>query len=192
MSLTSDLTWATSHRHFFSHLVTMPSWHKIVLITGALLAMVGGIGHATTPKPAPAAQVSSDGSAPAGTSGMVGSSGATSTDDGIQIGTFGKISPHMMGVGFSVIVGFVLGWFFRAFIKSMAMIAILGGGIVWALSHFNILHLSDDSVAKIKENSAEATSWMTAHATQLKDFVIAHLPSSGSGSLGAFIGFRRK
>ena len=190
MSLLPDLSWANAHRHFFSHLGTMPGWHQIVLIAGVLIAVVGGVGKATTPS-APTAQVSADGSIPSGSSGLVGDPGPTS-DSGIQIGTFGKISPHMIGVGFSIVVGFILGWFFRAFIKSMAMITVLIGGTLWALSHFNILHLSDENVTRIKENSAQATSWATAHASQFKDFIMAHLPSSGSGTLGAFLGFRRR
>jgi hypothetical protein len=37
-----------------------------------------------------------------------------------------------------------------------------------------------------------AREWLTDQATRLKDVVLAHLPSSASGGLGAFIGFRRR
>ena len=195
-----SLRWATAHRHFLSHLVVMPAWHKMVILLGGLLAVGGTVGRmAASANPSGGAHVST----PSGPPPPVGSSGfaadapaSTSTPANVEVdepsGPVGRVSPHMQRVGLSVVLGFVLGWFFRAFIKTMALLTVIVGGGVWLLSHFNILHLSDANLDQIKDRTADTAGWLGAKATYYKDLAVAHLPSSTAGTFGAFLGLRRR
>ena len=94
-----------------------------------------------------------------------------------------------MKLGVSVVVGFVVGWLFRMFVKTMALIAMLGVGAFAALSYFGVMNV-DMTQAQHAFNSA--TEWITTQGTKLFDVVKAHLPSTGGAGLGAFLGFRRR
>ena len=191
--------WANAHHDFFAHVVTMPGWHKSVLLIGALLAVLGTAGvlagkmGGTAPPPV----TSGGAAAPSGASKMVddgtsagGSAQRTETKQ--PAGLLGSLSPHAMKVGASIVAGFVIGWLFRAFLKTMALVALVAGGIVWGLSHFGIIDLGSWDASGVKQHSAEAMSWLDAHLSQWKAAAISRLPSTGGGALGAFLGFRRR
>jgi uncharacterized membrane protein (Fun14 family) len=74
----------------------------------------------------------------------------------------------------------------------MALLALLGGAAVWAMSHYGILHLSNSDLQTARERAVGAATWLEAHAAQMKDLAIAHLPSTGGGAFGASLGFRRR
>jgi uncharacterized membrane protein (Fun14 family) len=196
---TDPLRWATAHRFFFHHLTIMPGWHKLVILLGGLLA-IGGTAGRIAAKPAPDAPAAVTNNAPqsSGSNGLVANTPAAPTaessgaDSGVRLGPLGRISPHAQGVGFSLIVGFIIGWFFRAFLKTMALLMLLVGGGLWLLSHYNILHVSDSSLDAMKEQSGAAVSWLGVQATHFKEMIISHLPSSGGGTFGAFLGLRRR
>src|SRR5947209_19323626 len=70
--------WAHAHHDFFAHVVTMPGWHKAVLILGAVLTVAGAVGVLAAKSSAgnPSAAVSnsgSGGSSPSGARSMVDS-----------------------------------------------------------------------------------------------------------------------
>jgi uncharacterized membrane protein (Fun14 family) len=181
--------WTSSHHNFLTHLMVMPGWHKAVILMAGALALLGTVGQfAGKLKEPPAAQRSV--SDPTG-SRLVpdSSSSATRTDDG---GLLIRLSPHAVKVGLSIILGFILGWIFRAFLKTMALITILIVGGLWLLSHFGVLHVGSWDVETVKSKSSEAASWLEQHAQHLKDLALSHLPSAGGGTFGAFLGFRRK
>jgi uncharacterized membrane protein (Fun14 family) len=182
--------WTSSHHNFLTHLMVMPGWHKAVILVAGALALAGTAGvFAGKFKEPPAAQRSV--SDPNGSRFVPdsSSSSATRTDDG---GLLIRLSPHAVKVGLSVILGFILGWIFRAFLKTMALITLLVVGGLWLLSHFGVLHVGSWDVDTVKSKSSEAASWLQQHAQQLKDLALAHMPSAGGGAFGAFLGFRRK
>jgi uncharacterized membrane protein (Fun14 family) len=193
---TDTIRWGTAHRHFLSHLVTMPGWHKLVIVLGGLVAVAGTAGRVATAKPADSApQVSSPVPRPTGSSGFAADAPATPTPKAAApqpTGFLSQISPHMQGVGLSVVLGFIIGWFFRAFLKTMALLMFLVFGGLWLLSHYHILNVSAQNLDAMKSKSGEAVGWLSAQATAVKDFAIAHLPSSGGGAFGAFLGLRRR
>ena len=182
--------WADAHNHFLTHLRTMPGWHKVVILIGGLLGVMGTIGQITTKTDA-ASRTHVTNNAPADSRSFANSADPA-TDATPPPSTMAALSPHATRVGLSIVLGFVIGWLFRAFLKTMAFLALIVGGGLWLLAHFNILHIGDDNLEAIKEKSGEAASWLGVQASHLKDLAIAHLPSSGGGALGAFLGLRRR
>ena len=184
-------SWGQVHQLFFNHVATMPGWNKLVLMIGVLMALSGGAGQllsavaggsnlrpGSTPAPAvsPTAPPSlrPDAHTPA---------------EPAPYPFMGRVSPHATRVGVSLVGGFVLGWLCRAFLKTMAMVILLFLGVMLLLSHFGIMNL-DFSTARHEYSSAMHGLF---HQVKLvKDLVIAHLPSTGGGSFGAFLGFRRR
>src|SRR5436305_66273 len=107
---TQPARWTSSHHNFLTHLVVMPGWHKAVILLAGALALLGTAGQVAgkfrEPPPSPAQRSVSDPSR--------SSSSATRTEDG---GLLIRLSPHGVKVGLSIILGFILGWVFRAFVK---------------------------------------------------------------------------
>jgi uncharacterized membrane protein (Fun14 family) len=139
------------------------------------------------------------------TGGAVGTSAPRSsafagspTADGTSVATqpapppptlYERLSPWASRVGVGFVGGFVIGWAFRAFLKTMALVAAAGAALIWGLAHFNVLHLDADAAeARFKTG----TSWVSTKAEQLKDGAMALIPSSASSVFGMFLGFRRK
>lgn len=189
-----SLRWANAHSHFLTHLRIMPGWHKAVILLGSLLAVMGTVGqivaktggdarvHVTTNAPGQ----------PSNSNGFVNSTDSPNTNAEPPASSISRLSPHATRIGLSIVFGFIIGWLFRAFLKTMALLALLVGGSLWLLAHFNILHIGDDNLQALKDKSGEAASWLGAQASHLKDLAIAHLPSTGGGALGAFLGMRRR
>ena len=178
----------------------MPGWHKVVILIGGLVAVAGTVGRAATARPVDTTvpQTVNAPTRPAGTSGYVNDAPSAPALP-VQpvpvpqpLSLLGNISPHMQGVGLSLVLGFIIGWFFRAFIKTMALLTFVVFGSLWLLSHYHILNVSDQNIDAMKTESTAAASWLSAKAMGLKDFAIAHLPSSGGGTFGAFLGLRRR
>jgi uncharacterized membrane protein (Fun14 family) len=198
------LRWKNAPEQFLAHLVVMPRWHKMVILIAGAMAVLGTAGQlvARFRQPAPQApapavvQPQSSG----GHSSFVDDSArpadqtapqqpaATPADDTI----LGRLSPHATKIGLSVVLGFIVGWLCRAFLKTMALLTMVVIGGLWLLSHFGILHFAQGDVDRLREKSAEAASWLEQHARQLKDMAIAHLPSTSGGTFGALLGFRRR
>ena len=97
-----------------------------------------------------------------------------------------------MGLIKPFVLGFVIGWLFRAFLKTMVFLGLVVCGALWLLSHFGILHITSAQVDAIRERSAEAAGWLQRHAAELKEIAVSHLPSTGGGTLGIFLGFHRR
>jgi uncharacterized membrane protein (Fun14 family) len=193
--------WNDAHRHFFSHLAHMPGWHKAVILLAGLIAAAGTVGQITgrvaKRDTQPQHVAGGNPTAPAGSNGFVANTGGgPAAPQGPasepELGLLGRISPHATKVGLSIVLGFIVGWLFRAFLKTMALIALLIGAAAWALSHYGIMHLSSGDVQAARESAAGAATWLEAHGAQLKDLALSHLPSSGGGAFGAFLGFRRR
>src|SRR5258708_21361826 len=138
------------HHDFLVHVLSMPGWHKAVLLLGAILTVAGSVGVliAKTHPAAPAAQTTSNSdTTPRGANKMVdtpngsapnGSAPAAPQD---ATGTFTRLSPHAMKIGGSIVAGVVVGWLFRAFIKTMVLLPVLFVCGVGGLSSLCILNL---------------------------------------------------
>jgi uncharacterized membrane protein (Fun14 family) len=177
---------------------TMPRWHKLVLSLGLLCAALGTAGWVMgkvgqrSVEEAAASSGSGNASAPAGSSSLLTRSGApdqAAAASAEEPGVVVRVSPTVMRIGLSLVVGFVVGFLFRMFVKTMLLVTLVIGGIFFALTYFNVVNV-DFSAAE--HTYASARDWLTDQATRLKDVVLAHVPSSASGGVGAFIGFRRR
>jgi uncharacterized membrane protein (Fun14 family) len=176
---------------------TMPKWQKLVLSLALLATALGAAGWVAgrvgdRANRQAAAPTAADVPAPPGASQLLtrsgapnGSESATAEEPGFAV----RVSPKVMRVGVSVIVGFVIGFLFRMFVKTMLLVTIVIGGIFFALTYFNVVNVD---LTAAQESYANVMEWVTDQAARLKDVVVAHLPSSASGGLGAFIGFRRR
>ena len=194
-STTHPVRWGNAHNHFLTHLITMPGWHKAVILFGGLLAVLGTVGQIVTKTGGDAQVHVTTGNGPATGAGnnlVNGNDSSASASPAEPVGSLSGLSPYATRVGLSIVLGFVVGWLFRAFLKTMALFAIVVGGAIWLLSHFDILHLGDANIDAIRDRSAEAATWLGAKGSHLKDLAISHLPSTGGGTLGAFLGLRRR
>lgn len=198
---TERLRWNTAPRHFFAHLATMPRWHKLVLLVGVGLAIAGGIGWMTSRAASDSGtrviSTSTPVQAPPGTSKFIGSDTPPAADTTTTNTTIreepptliGRLSPNATRIGGSVVAGFVFGWFFRAFLKTVTFFALLAGAALMALSYFGVINVDFSSA---REHYGSAVHWLSDQGARLKDVLLAHLPSSSGGALGAFLGFRRR
>lgn len=101
----------------------------------------------------------------------------------------GRLGGWMAKIGLSFAVGLVLGVFFRAFLKTMAMItALVVAGIV-AMSYFDVLGFD---FSTMRQNFEALTGWAGERGYALKDFVVGVLPSAGAGVFGFVVGFLRR
>ncbi len=100
-------------------------------------------------------------------------------------------APVTFRVGASFAAGFFLAWLLRKFIKATLLI---GGALVAGIALLKWSGLIP--TGWLDWNSVEQsvdTSLAQAHehATEAKDWVLAHLPSAGSAVVGMFFGARR-
>ncbi len=96
----------------------------------------------------------------------------------------------MTRIGFSIVLGYIVGWAFRAFLKTMALVAVVFGAIVSALSYCHIINVDMSTAAN--SHYATASAWLTDQAGHLRDAAENHIPSSGAGLLGLVMGVRRR
>jgi len=187
-----------------THLARMPRWHQVVLLVAIVLAAAGSVGWAVT-RTAPGQTVPASAAAAQHSSALPAHSGfvdsrttgttplpadaAADANDTTPGGWISRLSPHATGVGLSVVGGFLVGWLFRAFLKLMTFFVLIVAALLAALSYFGVLNVD---LTSAQTHSADAMHWLTEQGARLKDVVTAHLPSSGAGAFGAFLGFRRR
>jgi uncharacterized membrane protein (Fun14 family) len=186
------------HPNLVDHVTTMPRWQKSLLTLAAILLAGGAAGqamgyfqHRSSPDVTTSAHNSGP-AAPANSRGIV--SGKPSPDEPEAHAEpkptiVDKLSPFATKFGGTFIVGFLIGWAFRAFLKVMTTVTIAGAAIITGLSYFNVMNIDMTKAEKQYESSKV---WVTDQASRLKDAVTSHLPVSGASVLGMFVGFRRK
>jgi uncharacterized membrane protein (Fun14 family) len=190
---------------FFAHVSAMPVWQKVVLVVAILLACLGGSAWAMshfnggTKSTTVTTTTANPGATPAvggskfiddrGTAAPAASSTTTTTEEKKPQTLIEEFSPATTRMGVSVVAGFVFGWLFRAFLKTMTFFALIVAALLAGLSYFGILNV-DFSAAR--EHYASAVHWLTDQGERLKAVLMSHLPSSGGGALGAYMGFRRR
>jgi uncharacterized membrane protein (Fun14 family) len=92
-------------------------------------------------------------------------------------------------LGLSFLGGFALGYAFRTFLKTMAILTALAVTTIVLLSYFNVYNVDFTQVQEKWDSNSE---WITTQATKLKDFVWTYIPSSTAAFVGFFIGMLRK
>ena len=171
----------------------MPLWHKAMLALAAVL-LGGGVAGQVSGWFAGDSSAASSGTtinAP-NSSHFIGPANSPESSGGAVAAAPSwreRISPWMSKVGLSFIVGLVVGWVFRAFLKVMSL---LGGAllaILLALSYFNVLNID---MTAAREQYASTMAWATDQAHHLAKAILNHLPGSTSSFLGLFVGFRRR
>src|SRR5437763_12413727 len=126
---------ADPHRHFLTHCAVMPGWHKAVILLAALLA-VGGLAGTLYAR--------SVGNAP---------DNKHASESLMSVGSMIRASTPALMIGASILIGFVGGWFFRAYLVPAAGLAFLAVAVMFALSHFGVLHLGATAVADAHASS---------------------------------------
>lgn len=186
--------------HFLKDLVALPAGHKWILIIAALAAGLGWSHMAMAPAASPALPGRSTSTtlpAPSAGNGFVATSnnnaptGNTSTaptpapSQGVQ-SILASWARHM---GSSVIVGYVVGWAFRVFLKVMSSITFVVVALFAGLSYFNIMNVD---FTPVERDYTSTRSWVIAQGTHAKDAAMAHLGSPVGGAMGMFLGCRRR
>src|SRR2546430_15521606 len=90
--------WSNAHRQFGAHVATMPTWHKLVLVLGLLMALGGGVGWLLTSAGHNARPQATSGGAP-NRQRFIDNTGTGSADDAPSVGLLGRISPHATSIG---------------------------------------------------------------------------------------------
>lgn len=178
-------------RKFADHVRGMPAWHKRVLwlsigltVLGAAAQTVGYFRSARSTTLSPA------GEAPEGSRSVVATDNPPTALPDKESATWSQwLSQTATKVGVSFVAGFVIGWIFRAFIKTMLLVSVLGVGVLVALSYFGVPNV-DFSNAREKYESG--MSWVSGQAGKIKDAAMGHIPSAVPAIFGAFVGMRRK
>jgi uncharacterized membrane protein (Fun14 family) len=159
---------------FLRDVTYLPRWHKGVL-GAALAVMLIGWGHLGF-------RTIADANSNTG-SGVQQNPPATQPAAASPLGAWSR------RLGGSVLLGFLVGWIFRTFVKIMASItALVLSGII-LLSYFNILNV-DLTAAETKYK--DTSGWVTGLAGKLRDAAMGHVHSTLGGALGLFIGVRKK
>jgi uncharacterized membrane protein (Fun14 family) len=185
---------------FFGDMWNMPRWQKSLLglFLGVGVAGTAGQVYSKLTPPPSTAQVKSETSinSPPPGQGFVGGSpqapGSPTTPTASpqpEPTWMAEHSPGLTRTGLSFVAAFIIGWAFRVFIKTMAVVTALGAAVMLALSHFRVINI-DFSAAE--QHYATAMQWLGDQALHLKDAAIAHLPASTSGAFGLFVGLRKK
>lgn len=92
-------------------------------------------------------------------------------------------------LGLSFLGGFALGYAFRTFLKTMAILTALAVTTTLLMSYFNVYNIDFSQVQEKWDSNSE---WITTQATKLKDFVWTYLPSSTMAFVGFFVGMLRR
>ena len=125
-----------TRRSLAHHIARIPRWQKTLLILAIALVIVGVAGQAAgliKPQHLPTAQTNSR--------GFVEGQPNNEPAPAPEKPWYQKLSPHAMGVGLSILVGFVIGWAIRAFMKITATIAAELAEVVFGGDHYRILFL---------------------------------------------------
>ena len=173
-----------TRRSLSQHIATIPRWQKTLLILSILLVVCGLAGQAGGLIKSQHQSVAQPNSR-----GFVEGQPSNEPAPAPEKPWYQKLSPHAMGVGLSILVGFVIGWAIRAFMKITATIAALVCAIFLGLSYFNVTNVD---LSKAQQRYESSKAWFYDQAGRLNDVVKSHLPRSGGTVLGMFIGFRRK
>jgi uncharacterized membrane protein (Fun14 family) len=173
----------------------MPFWQKAVLGLAMVVGVAGAGAQLATrsapPPPAPTANESTS-AAPEGSRGFVsGQPQATPAQQppAPEETWVQKASPVATKSGIGFVGAFLVGWLFRVFLKTMAVITAIGVAILLALSYFNVI---DIDVSAAKQQWSSISGFLTTQAGNLKELLMNHLPASSASAGGFVVGLCRK
>lgn len=98
-------------------------------------------------------------------------------------------STALLLFGGSYLGGFFLGWLFRRFVKTAAMVT---GGFILLLGILKSTGWITLDWAGIETAVNQSLASFQAGAEGIKQVLTGYLPSAGSGTAGIFFGFRKK
>jgi uncharacterized membrane protein (Fun14 family) len=171
-----------------------PLWKKLLLTVSLLVTLGGGVlwglsamEAKTQPTTAPS---NGDWSrVPVGRS-FLPSTAEISTAAAEQIEDWrAQWGPGLVRFGISFAVGFMAGFAFRQFLKTLAILLAVGVVALIGLSLTNVINI-DLSEASTKYEGT--LSWLGEQATRVKDTVISRVPATVAGVLGFVVGFLRR
>lgn len=181
---------------------TLPLWKKLLLVVVALLIVVGVVGsivgtmQPSTPEQNIAAANVESIRIETGRSSLTAEQREQLDQQLDDAKTklraaghwfYDKTAPNLWRWGLAFFAGFVLGFAFRQFIKTMAILAavvIVAAGIAAYLGYID--------VGALKTNVTSGTGWFMDRVGAIKDVVIASAGASLIGTAGFVIGFMRK
>jgi len=99
------------------------------------------------------------------------------------------LSTRGVKIGLSFLGAFAIGYLFRTFLKTMAILTAMAVTALLLLSYFNVYNVDFTAVQEKWETNRE---WVTTQATKLKDVVWTYLPSSTVAFVGFFVGMLRR
>jgi uncharacterized membrane protein (Fun14 family) len=168
-------------RRFFSDLFRLPNWQKTIL-TAAFAAVTFGWAHQTyhafTDPTPPTTQTSSN------NPGSI-----TTPDQSTASPGSSMLARWSRRAGASLLIGFIVGWAFRTFLKIMSTITAATVAAFCLLSYFNVMNIDMTSIEK---KSTTATAWITDQGTRLRQTAMSHVHSTLGGILGLAMGARKK
>lgn len=171
-----------------------PLWKKALLALALLVTLGGGvlwglsaIEQGATPTTAPTAGDWSK--VPVGRS-FLPSSAELSHAAAEQIDDWrARWGPGLVRFGVSFAVGFMGGFAFRQFLKTLAILLAVGVVVLVGLSLTNVVHIDWSDATSRYEGTL---NWLGEQATRLKDTVVARFPATVAGALGFVVGFLRR
>lgn len=165
-----------------------PLWKSKVVIGAGLMTVIGLVMWVYAMATAPKAQAQPAGSGVDSSlvSGYAGPGGETVTAAKEQASRLvDQASPAVLRFGLSFLVGCVLAYLFKKFIKLSLLIAALVAGGIFALHKTGIVSFDADAV---KSGVDRSFAWAKGEASGFKDLVFGYLPSSASACAGLAYG----
>ncbi|MEM7806745.1 MAG: FUN14 domain-containing protein [Planctomycetota bacterium] len=189
---------AKSRGRVIDDLLGLSRWRKGLMTLFTMIAVAGGAmwGHAkvTTPSPESDPAYLQAETMPDGAAGFVGDGAsdrtiASSAEVEPELPWYGRLGGWGARLGFSFVVGLLVGVFFRSFLKTMAALTAVAVAAIVGLSYFNVL---DVDTTILRENYDSAAEWTKGQAGGVKDIVMRFLPSTVASTAGFAVGFLRR
>ena len=192
---TTERAEAVARGRLASEFLGMSGTKKKILAGFLVLAVIGGalmIPSLIDRWREPPASAQMQGNQPPGAQGLLdtsrsGDPRAPTTDATAEGPWTAKLGGWMARLGLSFAGGLIVGIFFRAFIKTMAMITALAVAAIAALGYFGVI-----DVDSVRSGADSAAGWATDRGEEMKDVVLRVLPSAGTGVVGFFFGLFKK
>lgn len=171
-----------------------PLWKKLLLMVSLLVTLAGAVlwglsamQDGTQPTTAPSAGDWSK--VPIGQS-FLPSTSQISEAAAEQIEDWRAAwGPGLVRFGISFAVGFMGGFAFRQFLKTLAILLAVG---VVALIGLSLTNVIDIDLSEAGTKYEGTLSWLGEQATRVKDAAISRVPATIAGVLGFVVGFLRR
>lgn len=99
------------------------------------------------------------------------------------------ISSKGFQLGLSFLIAFAIGYIFRMFLRTMAILTVGSVIGVVLLSYFNLYNID---LTQVEHQWYTHREWVTTQVGKLKDRVWEYLPSTSAGFVGFFVGMLRR